>query len=66
MDSGLQAVADLHNFRNVWYALSLRGKCDELDGHEYKRVLSLWIAAERPRPITKWIVAICNLPPRVN
>lgn len=50
-------------FRNQWQELSRHGKCDSLDGSEYRRVLEDWRLAGEPLPAEHFIAVRANLGP---
>lgn len=58
-----QQTASLHkSFNRSWRALSARGKCDEFDSAEYRRVLNEWVRAGRPRAVRQFILLHANAP----
>ena len=64
------AVSLMGKFRQVWEMLARAGKCDDLGGQEYRRVVRAWLdggpAALRgatQREIRAFIVTHANQPP---
>lgn len=62
-----QETASLHrSFNRSWRALSARGKCDEFNSVEYRRVLDEWVRAGRPRAVRVFIFLHANTSPEVK
>ena len=56
---------DLQRFRAAWRGHESMGRCDGIDGCEYKRVLSEWYEAGKPEPLL-FIPPAANMGPRAH